>query len=155
MLRLSRKGWNNVIIVGVLAAITLLHRMDQMQEINSRDHERPLLPADAVVLTWQGPSWQIERLGQGWRSRPDLGLDAAALDMRIREWSHWSLPVATALRGVPVVLKVWVAGRDEPIEIGLYQDNGQYAALLPPDRWLALSEQQYRSLLAPGLVVKE
>ncbi|SIR14518.1 hypothetical protein SAMN05880558_10971 [Aeromonas sp. RU39B] len=149
MFRLSRRGWNNVIIVGVLLAITLLHRMEQMQEVNSAQRARTLLPADAVVLTWQGPSWQIERIGQSWRSVPDLGLDGAALDGRLHQWSQWLLPPTTALRGVPIVLKVWVAGQAEPIEIGLYQDNGHYAALLPPDRWLTLSAEQYRALLSP------
>ena len=74
MFKLSRKGWNNVIIVVVLIVITLLHRLEQAQQENSAKRARPLLPESAVVLTWQGPSWQIERIGQGWRSAPDLGL---------------------------------------------------------------------------------
>ena len=68
MFKLSRKGWNNVIIVVVLIVITLLHRLELAQQENSAKRARPLLPDSAVVLTWQGPSWQIERIGQGWRS---------------------------------------------------------------------------------------
>ena len=59
MFKLSRKGWNNVIIVVVLIVITLLHRLEQAQQENSAKRARPLLPESAVVLTWQGPSWQI------------------------------------------------------------------------------------------------
>ncbi|MFL9592282.1 hypothetical protein ACKC5O_09835 [Aeromonas schubertii] len=149
MFRLSRRGWNNVIIVGVLAAITLLHRMEQMQEINSQNRQRTLLPADAVVLTWQGPTWQIERIGQGWRSQPDLGLDSAALGGLVSQWSQWLLPPTEPLRGAPTLIRVWLAASDDPVEVGLYQDNGRYGALLPPDRWLSLTAEQYQALLSP------
>ena len=88
MFKLSRKGWNNVIIVVVLIVITLLHRMETAQQENSAKRARPLLPDAAVVLTWQGPSWQIERIGQGWRSVPDLGLDTAQLDARLTRWQR-------------------------------------------------------------------
>ncbi len=94
MFKLSRKGWNNVIIVAVLIVITLLHRMETAQQENSAKRARPLLPDAAVVLTWQGPSWQIERIGQGWRSVPDLGLDTAQLDARLARWQGWLLPPA-------------------------------------------------------------
>ena len=65
MFKLSRKGWNNVIIVVVLIVITLLHRLEQAQQENSAKRARPLLPESAVVLTWRGPSWQIERPAGG------------------------------------------------------------------------------------------
>lgn len=95
MFKLSRKGWNNVIIVVVLIVITLLHRLEQAQQENSAKRARPLLPESAVVLTWQGPSWQIERIGQGWRSAPDLGLGSAQLAARIEMWQGWLLPPAS------------------------------------------------------------
>jgi hypothetical protein len=54
LFKLSRKGWNNVIIVVVLIVITLLHRLEQAQQENSAKRARPLLPESAVVPTWQG-----------------------------------------------------------------------------------------------------
>ena len=149
MFKLSRKGWNNVIIVGVLIVITLLHRLEQVQQENSAQRPRTLLPADAVVLTWQGPSWQIERIGQGWRSGPDLGLDSAQLAARIDAWQGWLLPPGEAVRGAPVTLKIWIAGQSDPVEVGLYQDDGKFGALLPPSTWLSLSQAQYRDLMRP------
>lgn len=150
MFKLSRKGWNNVIIVAVLIVITLLHRLEIAQQENSAKRARPLLPADAVVLTWQGPGWQIERVGQGWRSVPDLGLDSAQLAARIDSWQGWSLPPGEAVRGAPVTFKVWIAGQSDPLAFGLYQNNGQYAAQLPSGSWLTLSAEQYRGLLRPA-----
>ena len=149
MFKLSRKGWNNVIIVVVLIVITLLHRLEQAQQENSAQRSRPLLPEAAVVLTWQGPSWQTERIGQGWRSGPDLGLSSAQLAARIETWQGWLLPPGGAVRGTPVTLKIWVAGQSDPVEVGLYQDDGKFAALLPPSTWLTLSQEQYRDLLRP------
>ena len=119
MFKLSRKGWNNVIIVVVLIVITLLHRLEQAQQENSAQRPRPLLPENAVVLTWQGPSWQIERIGQGWRSGPDLGLDSARLAARIEAWQGWLLPPGEAVRGTPVTLKMWSAGQSDPVGGGL------------------------------------
>ncbi|HDN9008055.1 MULTISPECIES: hypothetical protein [Aeromonas] len=150
MFKLSRKGWNNVIIVVVLIVITLLHRMELAQQENSAKRARPLLPDAAVVLTWQGPSWQIERIGQGWRSGPDLGLDSAQLDARLARWQGWLLPPGEAVRGAPVTIKVWIAGQNDPVEIGLYQNSGQYGAQLPSGLWLALTAEQYRDLLRPA-----
>ncbi|MCS0542343.1 hypothetical protein NXY55_20400 [Aeromonas veronii] len=150
MFKLSRKGWNNVIIVVVLIVITLLHRMETAQQENSAKRARPLLPDASVVLTWQGPIWQIERIGQGWRSGPDLGLDSAQLDARLARWQGWLLPPGEAVRGAPVTIKVWIAGQSDPVEIGLYQNSGQYGAQLPSGFWLALTAEQYRDLLRPA-----
>ncbi|EQB2600329.1 hypothetical protein ACYHQE_004003 [Aeromonas salmonicida] len=150
MFKLSRKGWNNVIIVAVLGVVTLLHRLEVAQQENSAQRPRTLLPDSAVVLTWQGPSWQIERIGQGWRSGLDLGLSSAQLAAHVEAWQAWLLPPGEAVRGTPVTLKVWIAGQSDPIAVGLYQDNGKFAALLPPSTWLTLSQEQYRSLLRPS-----
>ncbi len=149
MFKLSRKGWNNVIIVVVLIVITLLHRLEQAQQENSAKRARPLLPESAVVLTWQGPSWQIERIGQGWRSAPDLGLGSAQLAARIEMWQGWLLPPGEPVRGTPVTLKIWIAGQSDPVEVGLYQDDGKFAALLHSSTWLSLSQAQYRDLMRP------
>ncbi|PJG59150.1 hypothetical protein [Aeromonas cavernicola] len=149
MFKLSRKGWNNVIIVVVLIVITLLHRMETAQQENSVKRPRPLLPEEAVVLTWQGPSWQIERIGQGWRSGPDLGLDSSQLAERIARWQGWLLSPGEAGRGMPVTIKIWIAGQADPVEIGLYQNDGHYSAQLPSGMWLSLSAEQYRDLLRP------
>ena len=150
MFRLSRKGWNNVIIVAVLAVITLLHRLETAQQENSAQRARPLLPESAVVLTWQGPSWQIERIGQGLAQRALIwGSAVPSWPAHIEGWQGWLLPPGSAVRGTPVTLKIWVAGQSDPIEVGLYQDSDKFAALLPPSTWLSLSQEQYRSLLRP------
>ena len=150
MFKLSRKGWNNVIIVVVLIVITLLHRLELAQQENSAKRARPLLPEDAVVLTWQGPSWQIERIGQGWRSGPDLGLDSNQLAAHIERWQGWLLPPGEAVRGAPVTLQVWIAGQNDPQTIALYQNSGQYGAQLPSGLWLSLTAEQYRDLMRPA-----
>lgn len=150
MVKFSRKGWNNLIIVAVLLVITLLHKMELARHEHSKEQLRPLLPEAAVVLTWQGPHWQIERIGQGWRANAQLALTSTQLAELIERWQQWLLPVGTPIAGQPVPLLVWVAGQSQPINIGLYQNNGQYGALLADQHWLALSAEQYRSLLRPS-----
>ena len=103
-----------------------------------------------MVLTWQGPSWQIERIGQGWRSGPDLGLDSAQLAARIEAWQGWLLPPGEAVRGTPVTLKIWIAGQSDP---GWRWGSIRMMASLPPcclPLDLAQPEQaQYRDLMRP------
>lgn len=149
MVKLSRKGWNNVIIIAVLVVIVLLHRLEQAQQANSAQRLHGLLPEGAVVLTWQGPSWTLERMGQGWRTVPDLGLDNAALSRQVEQWQGWQLLPSEPLRGTPVEFRLWLAGQGEPLRLALYQDNGRYAVRLGQDRWLTLSTEQYRALLKP------
>ncbi len=62
-------------------------------------------------------------------------------------------PPGEAVRGAPVTIKVWIAGQNDPVEIGLYQNSGQYGAQLPSGLWLALTAEQYRDLLRPAPLI--
>lgn len=53
------------------------------------------------------------------------------------------------VRSTPVTLKIWIAGQSDPVQVGLYQDDGKFAALLPSSTWLSLSQAQYRDLMRP------
>lgn len=152
MKRLSKKGWNNVIILLVLVMIVVLRLSDE--RLTGKDPAPVtdgLLPTGAVVLTWAAPAWRIERLGQSWRSVPDLGLDGAGLDGVLHQWQSWQLPPAEmAVRGSAMELKVWLAGVTEPVTLQLYQDQGQYAVVNWRGQLLSLSQAQYRNLLGGG-----
>ena len=71
------------------------------------------------------------------------------LAARIEMWQGWLLPPGEPVRGTPVTLKIWIAGQSDPVEVGLYQDDGKFAALLPSSTWLSLSQAQYRDLMRP------
>lgn len=152
MKRMSRRGWNNVIILVVLVMIVILRTTDdRFFGRSSEAVEDGLLPDEAVVLAWQGPGWQIERLGHGWRSVPDLGRDGAGLQALLDQWQALRLvPAETAVQGSGLTMRVWVAGSNEPVSLIFFQDNGQYAVSNWRGRLLALSEAQYRQLLGGG-----
>ena len=74
MFKLSRKGWNNVIIVVVLIVITLLHRLGQAQQENSAKNARVRCCRSTVVLTWRGAELaEWKRIGQGLAQRAGSG----------------------------------------------------------------------------------
>ncbi|GAA4494112.1 hypothetical protein [Pseudaeromonas paramecii] len=152
MKRLTKKGWNNVIILVVLVMIVVLRLSDErLTGTDPVPVTDGLLPTGAVVLTWAAPAWRIERLGQSWRAVPDLGLDGAGLEAVLNQWLSWQLPPAEmAVRGASQPLTVWLAGVAEPVSLQLYQDQGQYAVVNWRGQLLSLSQAQYRSLLSGG-----
>ena len=152
MRRLTKKGWNNVIILVVLVMLVVLRLSDE--RLTGKDPAPVtdgLLPTGAVVLTWAAPAWRIERLGQSWRAVPDLGRDGSGLDAVLNQWLSWQLPPAEmAVRGASPPLTVWLAGVAEPVTLQLYQDQGQYAVVNWRGQLLSLSQAQYRNLLSGG-----
>ena len=80
MIRLSKKGWNNVLIFSMLLMIMVFNGMHK--KFNGSDPqmtEVPLLPENSLVLTVKYPHTTIERIGQSWRSQPPIALSEAEL----------------------------------------------------------------------------
>lgn len=146
MPKLSRRGWNNVLIFCCLAFILIFSRVGQ-DDLDATTHR--LLPEHVHVLSWEGATWRIERVGTTWRSLPELNIPTEQLSDLIHAWQAWHLPPSAPLRGQPQRLTVWVANSDIPVTLNLYQDNGTYALQNWRGDWLALEEAQYRQLLQP------
>ena len=124
MPKLSRRGWNNVLIFCCLAFILIFSRVGQE---NTGPTTYYLLPENAHILSWESPTWRIERIGTTWRSQPDLGILASELGTLINRWQSLSLDPSAPLRGQPQILRVWIVDSDTPINLLLYQENGSYA----------------------------
>ena len=68
-MRLSRKGWNNVIIFSMLIMIFFLNGLHK--KIGSDETQaqlQPLLPVQSFVLTLEFSDQKIERIGTSWRT---------------------------------------------------------------------------------------
>ena len=68
-MRLSRTGWNNVIIFAMLLMIFLFNGLHhKLMQSDSSDLIQPLLPTNSFVLTLAYPEMKIERVGTSWRA---------------------------------------------------------------------------------------
>lgn len=154
-MKLTRKGWNNVLIFAVLAMIFIFNFSHKQTLNNERidNAKLTLLPKQAMVLTFQGPDYVIERIGHSWRSRPDIGLAPEQLELMMNAWSHHELSKLLLPEGqLPVSqysqqYQIWLAGVTEPVTLTLYQlDSG-----LVINNWqgqlLRLEEEQLHKLL--------
>ena len=144
--KLSRKGWNNVIIVVVLIVITLLHRLEQAQQENSAKRVRCCRRAP-WCLTWQRAELADRAYRPGLAQRAGSGAAAPSWRPASRCGKAGCPRRARARR--PGDLKIWIAGQSDPVEVGLYQDDGKVCRLLPSSTWLSLSQAQYRDLMRP------
>ena len=70
-IRLSAKGWNNVLIFAVLAFIALFQLSHNQLFKSSESHSAPV-DASAVIMEVKLPMRQFQRLGSGWRSSDPL-----------------------------------------------------------------------------------
>lgn len=141
MLRLSSKGWNNVIIFAMLAMILLLNNITGKLTDTGAEQARLLLPEDAVIMSLQFDQYKVERIGQSWRTNAPLDQPGTSLSTLTQAWQSVMLkPTDIHPQGLPVVAVVWLAGENQGRVVQLFpSDNtplvkygGSYFVLLKP-----------------------
>ncbi|WP_077339813.1 hypothetical protein [Pseudocolwellia agarivorans] len=127
-MKLSRTGWNNVIIFAVMAFILLINvtnnKIFSEDENTSNTEQATLFGAHATILTLTFyPNVTIERIGKTWRSTPAT-LNEQGLEQMMRSWKHSE---GDTVKHPPLldekmalVVKVELAGQDEPHTLNLY-----------------------------------
>ena len=151
MIKLSRSGWNNVIIFSVMGFILLINLtqkstfMDSSQESMKR---QSLIADYAVILSLTvNQQTHIERIGQTWRSMPSV-IQGQPLDAMMAAWHQTSGSEITKPEHLDksnaIVVSVVLAG----------QDVDEYFMLLPSKQELIIykqSSEQWLSVPAPIL----
>lgn len=139
-MRLSRKAWNNVVIISMLLMIFFfngLHKKLNTQP--AEDGMHALLPEQSFILAMAFPELKIERIGTSWRSQnlqeTTWHGDEQALEQLVELWQHQQLNLAS----IPVsklsktsanyVASVWLAGEQLPAVYQLYTIEGNYYLL--------------------------
>lgn len=155
-MKLSRTGWNNVIIFSVMIMIILLNfTNDKLFHRDSKGaftQDVPILAQHAVILTLKiNQQINIERVGQNWRSTP-ASMDQQALVQMMRSW-QLSTGTTTTLqydlsKQTPIHVKVMIAGKDTPYLLSLYPTADQLLLLNKTTKqWLSLPIAIYYQLL--------
>lgn len=154
MVKLSQKAWNNVIIVSMLLLIIMFNSSSNfLSSDTSADNMQYLLPQDSVVATLDFGDYQIERIGQGWRS---VSIDSSQtrLNTLVQAWlsaqieeSPTNLSIGQAQQSQVVL--VWLVGQTSPLKFELF-DLANHTLVLSQQRLYELTQTPFTSLTLTG-----
>ena len=158
-MKLSRTGWNNVIIFSVMGFILLINATNQRlfpSKQLSSDTEVQLLTETQLILSMtvnfdDTDLVTIERIAQTWRATPTK-IQGQGLDEMMRSWQS---ATGEQMPNIPIVLPedaiyvtLMIAGRMSAFKLVLYSSQEQLIVHdLQNDTWLSLPAQMVEQLL--------
>lgn len=153
MVKLSRAGWNNVIIFGVLAFILIINAThDNVFENKTDQQQVRLFPANPVILTLSiNEHFLVERKGQGWQANRDT-LSVQALNQMMNSWrqlapEHLITPVELD-KQLGLLVEVVLANNNEAMRLKLFMEDEQLLVYREHDRtWFVLAPQFFNQLV--------
>lgn len=159
-MKLSRTGWNNVIIFSIMAYILLINTThNTLFGGSSNDSGQiALLPANSLILTVKvNNQVTIERIGQTWRSNPVKQVPSQSLSAMIMAWQQ---SYGTTLAQEPLVdvnaatvVSIALAGQEQPaIFLVINSDNQTLIKLPNDDQWLSIAPEIFQQLLPNNIV---
>ncbi|MBC7001874.1 hypothetical protein BIZ37_04845 [Photobacterium sp. BZF1] len=153
-MRLSRRGWNNVIIIAVICFIAVVQlpelvkqRFGHEGETQAQSDMTALLPTQAEIDQLHLPLTSVNREDGSWLAHPRVALPAEQLI------SHWQSLAGTAVSDEmvgklkptlppPSSVEIWLAGREEPVRVTVYQQPQFWLLKNWQGEWLAISVEE-------------
>ncbi|WP_413112713.1 hypothetical protein [Thaumasiovibrio sp. DFM-14] len=149
---LSRRGWNNVLIIGALLFMAAVQLPELVRQRNAQHQD------DAAIQHLLPNNVQIEQLifaqvvigkddvGQ-WHADPKITISAAEL---VERWGALQgTPISDEVVDqlqvqylVPQSVEVWLKGRDEPVRITLYELPQFWLMRTSRSGWVAISVER-------------
>jgi len=147
-MRLSKKGWNNVLIFGVLIIVFLFNFSHKLL-LKPKVHQRTLIDSSAMIVEIKTPDFSIKRSGRSWVSEPDLGLSEHQLALLVQNWQTLPLTTQAAILAPQdaFIMKVYTANAAQPVIVQLMQQGENYLLQTDSEMALFLSSQQLPLLL--------
>ena len=147
-MRLSRKGWNNVLIFSVLFIIFVFN-FSQKLTLSPKVHQRSVIPENVTIVEIKTPDYQITRLGRSWQIKPALSLSEQQLNTLVNNWQYLKLKTLDPVNDkiAPYTIQVYTADQDQPIIVQLYQYGDHYLLQTDSDMSLLLEANQLPLLL--------
>jgi len=153
-MKLSRTGWNNVIIFVVMIFILVINVTNKKLYSDDVDAaaEQRLLGKGSVILTLAlNSNIIIERIGKTWRATP-AKISGQALEQMMMSWQQ---VVGNVLATSPVVdkkmalmVKVNLAGQEQETVLSLYSVTDELLVFNHQTQlWFSLPEQIFQQLL--------
>lgn len=153
-MKLSRAGWNNVIIFSVMGFILLINMTNEnvFQKEEAPNTAFTVLTSSQVILTLTiNQDIIIERFGANWQVKP-IKLTTHQLDQMMRSWqsaSGMSINEPFKPNEVPFVdVEIIAANEPLPIKLNVYTFQDQLVIYKHRDQsWLSFPAQLQSQLL--------
>ena len=150
-MRLTRRGWNNVIIIGVLAFIAVIQlpgliraRLTTPVASVPSPAVIPLFAQDRMIQRLLLPKMAFQHLVAGWESNPSITLDIATVVARWQalvgtEVSEQQLVSLKSQLNTPRTVEAWLVGYSQPQRITAYQLPHFWLFNNGTGQWLAVT----------------
>jgi hypothetical protein len=130
-MKLSRTGWNNVIIFSVMIFILVINVTNKKlySSDNKQSNERTLFSKHAVILSLAiNQQVTIERIGRTWRATP-AKISGQALDQMMLSWHETQGILVTETPALDhqmaLVISVELAGEAHSQLLNLFMTNNE------------------------------
>lgn len=150
-MRLTRRGWNNVIIIGVLAFIAVIQlpgliraRLTTPVASVPSPAVIPLFAQDRIIQRLLLPKMAFQHSVTGWESNPSITLDIATFIARWQtlagtEVSEQQLVSLKSQLKTPRTVEAWLVGYSQPQRITAYQLPHFWLFNNGTGQWLAVT----------------
>lgn len=164
MVKLSRTGWNNVIIFAVMGFILLINATHEnvfspdTDKTPSANQAIALVGQDNIILTLTIDSVvAIERIGRTWRAIP-ANISGQALDQMMMSWqqsSGESIAQAPAMdRQFSLDVSLDIAGQAAPLRLSFYaSEQALWVFNQTTEQWLVMPLAMYSQLFPPEIFI--
>jgi len=146
-MRLSKKGWNNILILGILLIIFIFNFSHQLGDSSNIEQSSVISP-ELTIVEIQTPDYVLKRTGRHWQSEPNIGLSSKQLQQLVNNWQKE--PLATLkepdIATSNFIFTFFVIEQSQPIIVQLHQQ--------PDDQYvLQINEQTFLSVPAEKLTL--
>lgn len=159
MIKLSRTGWNNIIIFSVMGFILLINITQNSENKNTSptNHEQALFSQSEVILTLEiQKHLVIERIGRTWRSTPAL-IQGQPLEQMMMSWQQAAGMLVERPENLDMqmglVVSLALTGEAQLVQFQLYDFNDTlYMYKSNTGEWYALPLALFSQLLPPEVL---
>ena len=154
MIKLSKTGWNNVIIFAVLAFILLINATHEevFSAKPTSSNEQTILAGSAVILTLTiNQQVNIHRLGKTWQATPAV-ISGQALEQMMMAWQRLEGQAIAAPEGMDRQLAlnigIDIAGQQQATVLSVFaMDHQLLIHHQQTQQWYSMPLQLYQQLL--------
>lgn len=161
-IKLSQKGWNNVLIFSCMFMILLFNYTNNMLMTNDEDQvAKPLVAQEQLIQAIDFNGIEIQRLGANWRvlsKFPTVQVEQP--EQLIAEWKQRPLQTLSnspmlmdTVKSMPVV--VWIAGQEEGAVYEFFIDDSEQSVYIKDhqnDTWFVHDYGQLHVLIPHQLL---
>jgi len=143
-MRLSKKGFNNLLIFGILL-ITFIFNFNQRLREPHETKQSTVIPKEFTILEIQTPDYTLTRVGRNWQRKPSMGISSDKLQQVVNNWQTVPLDTLTE-QNFPLsdfILRFFIAEQKDPIIVQLHQlQNDHYVLQVNEKLYLSLPSNQ-------------